>query len=238
MEHLNIAWSGDFGSLKQFFKDVLNFGGEWSQPGGDKKVFTLGKSSISWRKSKSLLHFEGEESTTIKKKICEVMLDKEISSQRKIHSSLSPEIATDEIEGLRTGQLINTEAIQSLAESIAQIASIVNEFKTNSENKTTAESQTNMGEISLSETMTEFEYANLPEDNPIVSEELADLNDNIDKQCTPTGKQNAETSANENSIIHLTNNNTQSSYSKAVKAHLDSLNISEKLIKKPDEKIS
>ena len=37
MEHLNIAWSGDFGSLKQFFKDVLSFGGEWSQPGGDKK---------------------------------------------------------------------------------------------------------------------------------------------------------------------------------------------------------
>ena len=97
MEHLNIAWSGDFGSLKQFFKDVLNFGGEWSQPGGDKKVFTLRKSSISWRKSKSLLHFEGEESTTIKK-ICEVMLDEEISSQRQIHPSLSPEIATDEIE--------------------------------------------------------------------------------------------------------------------------------------------
>ena len=95
-----------------------------------------------------------------------------------------------------------------------------------------------MGEISLSETMTEFEYANMPEDNPIVSKELTDLNDNIDKQCTLTGKQNAETSANENSMIHQTNNNTQSSYAKAVKAHLDSLNISEKLIKKPDEKIS
>ena len=78
MERLNIAWSGDFGSLKQFFKDVLNFGGEWSQPGGDKKVFTLGKSNISWRISKSLLHFEGEDSTTIKKKICEVMLDEEL----------------------------------------------------------------------------------------------------------------------------------------------------------------
>ena len=189
----------------------MNFGGEWSQPGGDKKVFTLGKSSISWRKSKSLLHFEGEESTTIKK-ICEVMLDEEISSQRQIHPSLSPEIATDEIEGLRTGQLINTEAIQSLAESIAQITSIVNEFKKSSENKATAESQTNMGEISLSETMTD-----LPEDNPIVSEELTDLNDNIDKQCTLTGKENAETSANKNSMIHLTNNNMQSSYAKAVK---------------------
>ena len=166
------------------------------------------------------------------------MLDEEISSQRQIHPSLSQEIATDEIEGLRTGQLVNTEAIQSLAESIAQITSIVNEFKKDAENKATAESQTNMGEISLSETMTESEYANLPEDNPIVSEELTDLNDNIDKQCTLTGKQNAETSANENSMIHLTNNNTQPSYAKAVKAHLDSLNISEKLIKKPDEKIS
>ena len=68
MEHQNIAWSGDFGSLKQFFKDVLNFGGEWSQPGGDKKVFTRGKSSISWRKSKSLLHFEGEEQLQLRRK--------------------------------------------------------------------------------------------------------------------------------------------------------------------------
>ena len=146
------------------------------------------------------------------------MLDEEISSQRQIHVSLLPEIATDEIEGLRTGQLINTEAIQSLVKSIAQITSIVNEFKKNSENKATAESQTNMGEISLSETMTEFEYASRPEDNPIVSEELTDLNDNIDKQCTLTGKQSVETSANENSMIHLTNNNTQFSYAKSCKS--------------------
>ena len=196
----------------------MNFGGEWSQPGGDKKIFTFGKSSISWRKSKSILHFEGEESTTIKKRICEVMLDKEISSQQQVHSSLLPVIACDEIESLRTGQPINTEAIQSLAESVATISSIVNEFKTISESKATAESQTSMGEISLSETLTEFEY-----------------------------EQKAGIGANENSFIHLTNNNTQSSYAKATKAHfsnikngkahLGSSNTSEKLTKKPDDSI-
>ena len=47
MEHLNIAWSGDFGSLKQFFKDVLNFGGEWSQPGGDKKKYSHSVNQVS-----------------------------------------------------------------------------------------------------------------------------------------------------------------------------------------------
>ena len=77
------------------------------------------------------------------------MLDKEIISQQQVHSSLLPVIASDEIESFRASHLINTEAIQSLAESVAQISSIVNEFKTISGSKATAESQTSMGEISL-----------------------------------------------------------------------------------------
>ena len=61
-----------------------------------------------------ILQLEGEETITIKKKICELMLDEEITSQRQTHSSSSPEMSTEEIESLRTGQLINSEAIQSL----------------------------------------------------------------------------------------------------------------------------
>ena len=57
----------------------------------------------------------------------------EITSQRQTHSSSSPEMSTEEMQSLRTGQLINSEAIQSLAASVAQISSIVNELKTNLE---------------------------------------------------------------------------------------------------------
>ena len=89
------------------------------QLGGDRNIFTFGNSSVSWRKSKSFLHLEGEETITIEKKICELMLEGEITSQRQMHSSSSPEMSAEEIESLRTGQLVNSEAIQSLAESIA-----------------------------------------------------------------------------------------------------------------------
>ena len=206
MENLGIAWSGDFNSLKQFVKDVLKLVGEWSQPGGDRKVFTFGSSSISWRKSKSCLQLEGEETITIKKKICELMLEGEITSQGQMNSSSSPEMSAEEIESLKTGQLVNSEAIQSLAESVAQISSILSELKTNSEYKVNGESQTNMKVISSSlEMRNEFEYANLKEDNLIVSEDLTDLNNNKNDQSTLLS----------NSIIDLTINNMQSSYANA-----------------------
>ena len=48
-EKLCFAWSGDYESLKQFGKDDLNLEGTWSQPGGDRKLFTLGDSTILWK---------------------------------------------------------------------------------------------------------------------------------------------------------------------------------------------
>ena len=50
-ENLSLAWTGDFDSLKKFSNEVLNLDGEWTQPGGDKKLFTFGNSSIVWRKT-------------------------------------------------------------------------------------------------------------------------------------------------------------------------------------------
>lgn len=235
MENLGIGWSGDFNSLKQFVNDALKLVGEWSQPGGDRKVFTFGNSSISWRKSKSFLQLEGEESITIKKKICELMLNGEITSQRQTHSSSSPEMSADEMESLRTGQFINSEAIQSLAESVAQILSIVNELKTNSEYRANSDSQTNMKVMASHETRNEFEYAILNENNSIVSKELADVNNNKNDQSPLLCNQSAEISAHLNSIIDLTTDNTQSSYANAVKTHLDSSDMSEKPIRETDE---
>ena len=37
---LHLYWSGDFASLKHFVCSVIKLQGCWSQPGGDKKVFS------------------------------------------------------------------------------------------------------------------------------------------------------------------------------------------------------
>ena len=74
IKNLSLAWTGEFDSLKEFVKDSLKLDGEWSQPGGDRKVFTFGDSSIIWRKNKRLLSVNGEESSEIRKQICEVIM--------------------------------------------------------------------------------------------------------------------------------------------------------------------
>ena len=74
IENISVAWTGDFDSLKQFSNEVLKLDGEWTQPGGDKKVFTFGNSVMVWRKNKGILNIDGERSDEIKRRICEVML--------------------------------------------------------------------------------------------------------------------------------------------------------------------
>ena len=59
---LHLYWSGDFASLKHFVCNVIKLQGSWSQPGGDKKVFSGDVFSITWRKSKRMLKFDGERS--------------------------------------------------------------------------------------------------------------------------------------------------------------------------------
>lgn len=58
-EKLCFAWSGDYDSLKQFVKDDLNLEGTWSQPGGDRKLFTVDDSTILWKKNKNILVLDG-----------------------------------------------------------------------------------------------------------------------------------------------------------------------------------
>ena len=54
-EMLCFAWAGDFECLKQFVGENLKLEGSWTQPGGDKKMFTSDNSTIIWRKNKNLL---------------------------------------------------------------------------------------------------------------------------------------------------------------------------------------
>lgn len=68
---------GDFESLKEFANTNLKSDGEWSSPGGDKKVFTYtdGLTTISWRKSKKALKIEGKEINRLKLKLCSLVCE-------------------------------------------------------------------------------------------------------------------------------------------------------------------
>ena len=55
---LELTWTGDFKSLKSFVCNNMKLQGEWTQPGGDKKVFTGNSFCVTWRKGKKLLNFE------------------------------------------------------------------------------------------------------------------------------------------------------------------------------------
>ena len=41
---LRLSWTGDYEYLKQFVNETLQLNSTWSQPGGDKKVYTFGDS--------------------------------------------------------------------------------------------------------------------------------------------------------------------------------------------------
>ena len=50
---LKLTWTIDFLLLKSFVCNTMKLQGDWTQPGGDKKVF-IGKSfRITWRKGKN-----------------------------------------------------------------------------------------------------------------------------------------------------------------------------------------
>ena len=78
---LHLYWSRDFASLKHFVCNVIKLQGSWSQPGGDKKVFSGDVFSITWRKSKRMLKFDGERSNELKRLFCNELCDAQNSSQ-------------------------------------------------------------------------------------------------------------------------------------------------------------
>ena len=91
--------------------------------------------------------FKGEESTAVKKKIGEVLLQESFTSPLQTHSSMSSDAYIDEVENLKSGQLINSEAIQLLANSVSQIISIIAEFQTNVKTCAGSPSQKKHGKI-------------------------------------------------------------------------------------------
>ena len=133
MENISLAWTGDLELLKQFVKEILNLVGVWSQPGSDRKVFTYGDSSITWPKNKCLLSFAGEKSDKVKQEVCKHLCVNNLTkaTQPVLDQSNKPSNdCTEAIESLKTDQKLSNETIQSLAESVSRISTIVSQLQT------------------------------------------------------------------------------------------------------------
>ena len=156
---------------------------------------------------------------------------------------------------LRSGQLLNGEAIQLLANSVSQISSIIAELQAKAKPSTDDLSGKNR-EKSLEEKIEQFEYAkstNTNTDNPIVieqSEQLMASNNANSDECTPLIEKNTlektlEISDNQEGIStlnglidDLSDNNIKTSYAKAAKSHLDLSNPFKTPIKSAKDKLS
>lgn len=134
--NLCFAWKGDYEALKRFVDKDLNMDGVWEQPGSDKKVFKSNNILISWRRGKNLLHLEGAEAGKIIQRLCSKICQGFVESVN-INDSVNEVVVVNDaanscetdldtfesrvgkdsavcsdIEALKTGQAINTEAIQ------------------------------------------------------------------------------------------------------------------------------
>ncbi len=126
-DKLCFAWVGDFECLKRFVSEDLQLKGIWSQPGGDKKLFTFDDSVIIWRKNKNLLYFDGEKASDVLKELC-----KQICKQNEVISvaqQSSMQDVCEDLESLKFGQLTNSEAIQAISGSISNIVPVIRQFQ-------------------------------------------------------------------------------------------------------------
>ncbi len=131
---LCFAWVGDFNMLKNFVQDKLKLTGLWSQPGGDKKVFTAEDLTIIWRKNKNLLSFDGEKANHITKELCKQMCKfDEFGLETPTFKDEQPSMQSSEVheafESLKLGQTVNCEAIQAISGTISHLTSVIAEFQ-------------------------------------------------------------------------------------------------------------
>ncbi len=144
IDHISIAWTGDFDSLKLLIAEDLKLDGTWEHPGGDKKVFKFNDSSISWRKSKGHLQIEGDEMGKVYQHLCKKILNSLHSSVKNVNSSdmscqtnvdtprlsscTCADVAFDIVE-LKLGQEINREIIQAFSQSVEQVVEAMGQCK-------------------------------------------------------------------------------------------------------------
>ena len=133
MANISLAWTGDLESLKLFVKKILNLDGVWSQPGSDRKVFTYADSSVMWRKNKGLLSFAGEKSDKVKQEVCKhLCMDNSTKPTQSVldQSDEPSNDCAEAIESLKSDQKLSNETIQSSAESVSRISTVVSQLQT------------------------------------------------------------------------------------------------------------
>ncbi|CAB3995877.1 T-complex 1 subunit zeta-like [Paramuricea clavata] len=79
MRELHLCWMGNIEQLKQFVSDNIELNGVWVSPGGDKKKYRDGDTSISWRKGNKVLRIEGKGKNQINAKLCSIICNSGIS---------------------------------------------------------------------------------------------------------------------------------------------------------------
>ena len=136
-DNLRVAWVGDYDSLKRFVGEDLKLNGIWDQiPDRADGI------SISWRKTKSVLHLEGAEAGSDTKqlfaKICNntPTTNSDVNTENsnsscEIISQSSPckctNVFVDTAE-LKDTQSINNEAVLALSNSVSLIAETMRQF--------------------------------------------------------------------------------------------------------------
>ena len=177
IERLCFAWSGDYESLKQFVKDDLNLEGTWSQPGSDRKLFTLGDSTILWKKNRNVLRLDGARANEIMQSLCKLMCSFEAPIPDDRQPSMQSAAVCDTLGDLQRGQSVNSEAIQALSGTINHITSVMSQFQNFMDKYNAVHC-----DITSNTAREVFEYGNhgnkATDDSPIGSNQLTNLNVN------------------------------------------------------------
>ncbi len=84
-----------------------------------------------WRKNKSVLNIDSERSDEIKRRICEVMFEDNCTF-------LTPPLQSNSSMTADEGQILNSEIIQSLAESVSELAYAISRLQYNKAKSITA----------------------------------------------------------------------------------------------------
>ena len=60
---LKLSWTGDFKSFKEFIELYASIEGTWESPGGERKTYSDGNTTITWWKNKKKMEFSGDKAT-------------------------------------------------------------------------------------------------------------------------------------------------------------------------------
>ena len=130
MQELQLCCMGEFEKLRLFVNENVDFVGIWSSPGGDKKKYSDGNSSTSWRKPKKVLEIQGRDRSVITAKLCSMLCNvdpvqsSEVSCAKCDRNGTSPSTSNElsaKVEGVKLDLTIAEKAICDNKYSIKKI---------------------------------------------------------------------------------------------------------------------